>query len=45
MDRFDSKYRTSICNDNCIFLSDIVQDREMLVIMAMCRIGMDEPQP
>lgn len=41
LDRFDAKYRTSICNDNTIFLSDIEQDRENCVVMAMCRIGLD----
>jgi hypothetical protein len=45
LDKFDEKFRTSICNDNCIFLSEIQQDRETLIIMAMCRIGLDQPQP
>lgn len=44
LDKFDSSYRVSICNDNCVFLSGIEQDREKLVVLAMCRIGLDEPQ-
>lgn len=44
LDNFDSTFRTSICNDNCIFLNEIVDDRENLVVMVMCRIGLDSPQ-
>jgi hypothetical protein len=44
LDRFDTKYRVSICNDNCIFLNEIEKDREILVVMVMCRIGLEEPQ-
>lgn len=35
----------SICNDNCIFRSEIAADREVLLILVMARIGLDEPQP
>lgn len=41
LDKYDEKYRISICNDNCIFLNEIEQDRENLIVMAICRIGLD----
>lgn len=37
-------HRVSICNDNCVFRSEIATDRSHCLVLMMCRIGLDAPQ-
>ena len=41
----DTNFRVNIFNDNSLFLDEIQSDSEKVIILLMCRIGLDEPQP
>lgn len=44
LDKMLTTHRVSICNDNCLFRSEIATDRPNCVVLVMCRIGLDSPQ-
>jgi hypothetical protein len=44
VEHYTPSYKVCICNDNSIFLSDIPRDWPKVIILVMCRIGLDAPE-